>query len=87
MSVGFNGTTVNTGCTKTTAVVTAPANTKILKNTSTFQLQLNYKDNNLQGANPTTSLCLIYQTPNGDILSCQMHPGAATCTEPASTCQ
>ncbi|HEX6100277.1 MAG TPA: prepilin-type N-terminal cleavage/methylation domain-containing protein [Thermoanaerobaculia bacterium] len=87
LSVGFNGTTVNTGCTKTTVVVTAPANTKILKSSTSFLLQLNYKDNNLQGANPTTSLCLIYQTPNGDILSCQMHPGAATCTEPAATCQ
>jgi hypothetical protein len=86
-SVGFNGTTVNTSCTKTTVVTTAPANSKILKATSTYKLQLNYTDNNLQGANPTTSVCIIYQTPTGDILSCQMHPAAATCSEPASTCQ
>lgn len=85
-SVGFNGTTVNTGCTKTTVVVTAPSGSTIPKTSTSYKLQLNYKDNNLQGANPTTSLCLIYQTPAGDILSCQMHPGAATCTEPAGTC-
>jgi len=86
-SVGFNGTTVNSNCTKTTVVVSAPSGSVIGKNSTTYKLQLNYTDNNLQGANPTTSLCIIYQTPAGDILSCQMHPSAASCTEPGSTCQ
>lgn len=86
-SVGFNGTTVNTGCALETVVVTAPANSVVNGSSSTYKLQLNYKDNNLQGTNPTVSLCIIYQVPSGDLLSCQIHPGAATCTEPASTCQ
>jgi prepilin-type N-terminal cleavage/methylation domain-containing protein len=86
-SVVFNGTTVSTGCTNTTVVVNAPASSVVAQGSSTYNLQLNYNAANLQGANPTASLCIIYQVPTGDILSCQIHPGAATCTEPASTCQ
>ena len=86
-SVGFNGTTVTTTCTATTVVVDAPENSVIPAGSSSYALQLDYADNNLQGANPTTSLCIIYQVPSGDLLSCQIHPGAATCTEPASTCE
>ena len=79
--------TVNTSCTLGTLVVTAPANTKVLKGTSNFALTLDYQDNNLQNVNPTISLCIIYTVPSGDTLSCQIAPGAGTCTEPGSACQ
>ncbi len=86
-AVIFDGANVNTSCNLGTLVVDAPANTKVLKGTSNFKLTLDYQDNNLQGANPTITLCIIYTVPQGDTLACQIHPGAGTCTEPASKCQ
>jgi len=86
-SVGFNGSTVSTFCTLTSVVVSAPASSVVGASSSTYQLQLNYKDGNLQGSDPTKTICVQYQAATGDILQCQMHPSAATCTEPASTCQ
>jgi prepilin-type N-terminal cleavage/methylation domain-containing protein len=87
-AVLFNGTSVTTSCAKTTVVVTAPASSVVAKNSSTYKLTLDYQDNNLQGVNPTISLCIVYKVPSGDILRCQIHPAAATCAaDPASACQ
>ena len=86
-AVIFNGTTVTTSCNLGTLVVNAPANTKVLKGTSNFALTLDYQDNNLQGVNPTITLCIIYTVPQGDTLACQIAPGAGTCTVPGSACQ
>lgn len=86
-AVIFNGTSVNTGCTLSTVVVNAPANSVVAAGSSTYKLTLDYQDANLQGVNPTTSLCIVYQVPSGDILRCQIAPGAGTCSEPASSCQ
>jgi prepilin-type N-terminal cleavage/methylation domain-containing protein len=86
-AVIFNGTSVTTGCTKSSLMVNAPSGATIPANSSSYKLTLDYQDSNLQDVNPTVSLCIEYQVPSGDILICQIAPGSGTCTELASTCQ
>ena len=86
--VTYDGTAVNTNCLLTTSTTTPPSGKETLaKNSSTYQLRLDFTEGNMKGANPTISLCIIYRTPTGDLLGCQIFPKAATCTAPGSTCQ
>ena len=71
-----------------TAIVTAPSGASVPKNSNSYKLTMNVTAGNLQGNNPFTSLCVIYQATTGDIVSCQMHPTAGSCTEPSgAACQ
>jgi prepilin-type N-terminal cleavage/methylation domain-containing protein len=87
-SVVFNGTSVSNVCSTSTTVTTAPANQIIDANSSNYTIQFNFTIGNLQGNNPIASLCLVYQTPQGDLLQCRVIPNAATCTDPGgNACQ
>lgn len=94
-SVTFGSNTVAVNCSSSTAIVTAPAGTVVpgddpLDATDPFTLTMtaNLNVGNLQGNNPITKVCLVYQTVTGDLLQCQIAPTAATCTEPSgAACQ
>ncbi len=88
-SVSFNGgTAVAVNCTNSTAIVTAPSGQTIPANSSTYTVTLNMNAGNLSGDNPITSLCIVYRATTGDIVQCQIHPSAGTCTVPSgAACQ
>jgi prepilin-type N-terminal cleavage/methylation domain-containing protein len=87
-SVSFNGgTAVTVNCDTGTAKV-APATTQTIgaSNAATpYPILMTFDKNT--SLTTVSSVCVTYRAATGDLLSCQMHPNATTCTAAAGACQ
>lgn len=98
-TVSFPTGTVTANCptppassssSKTTTVV--PSSTQFIAASSNIPITVNFREpggnQSINTGNPITRLCVQYQLPAGDILTCPIIPNnTVTCTVPASACQ
>jgi hypothetical protein len=91
---GGGTTSISAGCSTATAVFDVSSNAaSITASQSNYgPIQINFSHNtSITGSNATMtngSICIVYQSPFGDILSCQIFPNANTCTNlSGSVCQ
>jgi len=86
--------TLTTNCSTSTVVfdISSDASSIAASQTNYGPLTLAFTHNtSLTGSNATMtngSICIVYQSPTGDLLSCQIFPNATTCTNlSGSACQ
>jgi len=79
--------TLNTSCGTSTIVGDIGSNAKDLAANSSYNITLNFNKNGVSAA-MLFSVCIEYQTPFGDIKTCQIFPNANPCVDPGGAqCQ
>jgi prepilin-type N-terminal cleavage/methylation domain-containing protein len=91
--VSFNGTNVATSCTGANGVATtmvqAPAGTTLAAGAQMPVTITFVRSNTAQAIDqrPVRDIFIVYQNPTGDVLTCQIYPGAGTGTNTSTPCQ
>lgn len=63
----------------------SPAPTPIAANQTNYAASITFTKS--PNTIPLTSICIVYQTPTGDIKRCSIFPNQGVCTEAAGACQ
>jgi prepilin-type N-terminal cleavage/methylation domain-containing protein len=79
--------TLATACSKPTLIADISSNAKDLAANSSYNFTLDFNKNGVSAA-MLFSVCIEYQTPFGDIKTCQIFPNANPCVDPGGAqCQ
>jgi len=79
--------TLPLGCSKPTLIADISSNAKDLAANSSYTFTLDFNKNGVSAA-MLFSVCIEYQTPFGDIKTCQIFPNANPCVDPGGAqCQ